>query len=467
GPAIITQPQSQTVVVGEPVTFVVNATSDFPTLQYQWLKNGVPISNATGSSYTITETAESDTGYYSVLVSNNLSTTPSRQAYLGVGSGTFSLLHYNIKGAFVSDFSTNSAQVQAIGRQLAHLQPDIITLNEMPHGQTWQITNIVKQYLPGYFWATNSGTDGTIRSVILSRWRVSRSQKWLDGSNLAAFGHEGTFTRDLFEAEIEVPGFLQPLHVFTTHLKSGSDLTSATRRAAEASAISNYFVNGFLTTNGSRPYILTGDLNEDINRPRANEQQAVQRIRNSATGIQLTTPLNPFTGDDRTFSIQSLPLAHRYDYILPSSSLSSHIATSQVFRTSVISPLPSGLNANDDSVASDHLPVYIEFNNPFNVPPILIAQPADVTVALGSTATFSVEASSAVPATYLWLKNGDALSNGGNISGVSTPTLTVSSVGQLDAAVYSVVVSNQFGAVTSQGAALNIAVPPSFISQPT
>ena len=205
GPIIHSQPQSQTVVVGENATFSVTAT--YGLMTYQWFKNGVAIPNATGSSYTINEAVEADTGYYSVHVNNGNVTTPSRQAYLGVGNGAFSLLHYNVKGGFVSDFSTNSAQVQAIGRQLAHLQPDIVTLNEIPHGQTWQITNLVNHYLPGYFWATNSGTDGTIRSVILSRWRVSRSQKWLDGVNLAEFGSEGTFTRDLFEAEIDVPGF--------------------------------------------------------------------------------------------------------------------------------------------------------------------------------------------------------------------------------------------------------------------
>ena len=31
-----------------------------------------------------------------------------------------------------------------------------------------------------------------------------------------------TFTRDLFEAEILVPGWTRPLHVFTTHLKAGA-----------------------------------------------------------------------------------------------------------------------------------------------------------------------------------------------------------------------------------------------------
>src|SRR5436309_15675445 len=96
---------------------------------------------------------------------------------------------------------------------------------------------------------TNSGTDNFIRSVILSRFPITRSQSWLDGSSLSSFGYSGNFTRDLFEAEITVPNFTQPLHVFTTHLKALSDVDSAAKRAAEASAVSNFFVAGFLTTN--------------------------------------------------------------------------------------------------------------------------------------------------------------------------------------------------------------------------
>ncbi len=464
GPTIITQPQHQTAVVGDGVTLSVSATG--PGLMYQWRKNGEPIANATGSSYVIQSVAHSDGGHYSVLVSNTAATVPSATVFLGVGTGSVSLVTYNVKGNFAADFSTNAAQVQAIGRQLAYLQPDIITLNEIPNGQTFEVTNLVRHYLPGYFCATNSGTDGAIRSVILSRWRVVRSQSWLDAAPLDAFGYVGNFTRDLFEAQVDVPGFLQPLHLFTTHLKSSGDLDSATKRAAEAGAISNFFVHGFLTTNSSHPYIITGDLNEDVNRPQPTSQRAIQRLQNNATGLQLTTPVNPYTGDDRTFSIQSLPLQNRYDYILPCSSLSAHVSTSQVFRTSLLTPLPPGLNANDDATAADHLPVFMQFANPFNVPPVIIGQPQNTTVASGSGATFQVQVGSAVPVTYSWKKGGVDLSNDGNVSGVGTATLSISAATVAEAGVYSVVVSNVYGFVTSAEATLSIAVPPSITSPP-
>jgi len=274
------------------------------------------------------------------------------------------LLTYNVSGNGVQDWSTNSPQVQAIGRQMQYLQPDIITFQEIPFTNTWQMANFVAVYLPGYHLATNSGTDGYIRSVIVSRYPIRRSRKWLDGVSLTNFGYNGTFTRDLFEAEIDVPGFGQPLHVFTTHLKAGTDTNSIARRAAEASAISNYFVTGFLTTNSIRPYVLTGDLNEDVYRT---TNTAIQRIANPATGLVITTPRNPGTGDERTISIQTSLFA-RYDYIMPCILLCSNIVSSQVFRTDVLTNPAPPLLTNDSRTASDHLPVLMVFANPYQAP---------------------------------------------------------------------------------------------------
>ena len=47
--------------------------------------------------------------------------------------------------------------------------------------------------------------------------------------------------------------------------------------------------------------------------------------------------------------------------------------TSQVFRTDLFVPLPVGLQKDDDAIASDHLPVFMEFRNPFNAPFRLVA----------------------------------------------------------------------------------------------
>ena len=278
------------------------------------------------------------------------------------------LLQYNVKGNGTTDWSTNTAQVQAIGRVLTYLNPDIITFNEIPFTNTWQMTNWVKAFLSGYNIATNSGTDGFIRSVIASRFPITRSTKWLDGADLNAFGYTNAnpaldnFTRDLFEAEIAVPGFPQRLHVFATHLKAGGTSDDVERRAAEAAAITNFFATNLFVHYPLAPYLLAGDMNtSDTN------SLAIQRLISAPTGLRLTNPKNPQTGSINTFSIQGT-LNNRLDYIFPGPLLVSNVRTSEVFRSDMVSPLPAGLNAGDNATASDHLPVLMVFNNPYDQP---------------------------------------------------------------------------------------------------
>jgi endonuclease/exonuclease/phosphatase family metal-dependent hydrolase len=283
------------------------------------------------------------------------------------------LLHYNVAGNGTTNWGTNSLQIQAIGRQMLFWRPEVVTFNEIPRTNTWQMAQFISAYLPGYFLATNAGTDGFIRSTIASRHPITRSQSWLDGATLVPFGYSNppsTFTRDLFEAEIAVPGWPQPLHVFTTHLKAyggSGDTNSSPRRAAEASAISNFFVTVFLRNFGQRPYVLTGDLNEDIADPPSNSGHPVQRLVSPPTGLRLTTPLNPATGSSNTYSIRATSNpADRIDYILPCGLLFSNIASAQVFRTDRLTPLPPGLLSADSRTASDHLPVVMSFYNPYD-----------------------------------------------------------------------------------------------------
>ena len=110
-------------------------------------------------------------------------------------------------------------------------------------------------------------------------------------------------------------------------------------------------------------------MNEDILRPPASNPQSIQRLISAPTGLQLTTPVNPFTDSELTWSIQDTSgLTVRYDYILPCAMLFSNIVSSQVFRTDLLTPLPPNLYSNDDTIASDHLPVFMVFANPFNAP---------------------------------------------------------------------------------------------------
>ena len=82
-PAITNQPVGQMVLAGTNVTFSVGA-SGAALLTYQWRFNGGDITNATGSSYSRTSVQTSDTGSYSVMVSNQFGMVTSSNALLVV-----------------------------------------------------------------------------------------------------------------------------------------------------------------------------------------------------------------------------------------------------------------------------------------------------------------------------------------------------------------------------------------------
>ena len=379
-PIITAQPQSQ--AAGENGFAIFSASAaGVPSSAFQWQFNGTNLAGQTSSTLALNNLTTNQAGRYSVVATNSAGATNSRSATLVVmpnsfeaTNGAIRILQYNIKGNGVANWHTNTAQAQAIGRELGYLAPDIVTFNEIPVDGVELMPDWMKAYLPGYYLATNSTSDGYIQSVIASRFPITRSASHLQFSSLAPYGYTGTgFTRDLFEAQIAMPNWPLPLHVFVAHLKatsSSNPQNGADKRAAMASAISNYFVNVFLPgANGSHPYVLTGDMNEDAFFPDTDyvSGQPIQRLTSPPTGLQMTTPINPVTHADLTESIQG-SLDTRFDYILPCGLLFSNIAGGEVFRTDLLTNFPPNLFSNDDKIASDHLPVLMVFRNPFDTP---------------------------------------------------------------------------------------------------
>jgi hypothetical protein len=70
-----------TLMPGAAATFSVTATSSV-ACTYQWYKDGLPISGATSSTYSIPYTYSSDAGYYSVVVTNSVGSVTSSAARL-------------------------------------------------------------------------------------------------------------------------------------------------------------------------------------------------------------------------------------------------------------------------------------------------------------------------------------------------------------------------------------------------
>ncbi|MBP9902790.1 MAG: immunoglobulin domain-containing protein [Verrucomicrobia bacterium] len=87
-PGIATQPLSQTVSLGDDVSFNVAATGTAP-LAYQWRFNGANIPGATANSYARSNLQATNAGNYSVVVSNAAGTVASANAVLTVNAPPF------------------------------------------------------------------------------------------------------------------------------------------------------------------------------------------------------------------------------------------------------------------------------------------------------------------------------------------------------------------------------------------
>ena len=84
-PTITTQPATQTVTAGSSVSFTVAASGTAP-LTYQWRKAGAAIGGANSATYQIGSAQATDSGTYSVVVSNPVGSAVSTGANLTVSA---------------------------------------------------------------------------------------------------------------------------------------------------------------------------------------------------------------------------------------------------------------------------------------------------------------------------------------------------------------------------------------------
>jgi len=88
--------------------------------------------------------------------------------------------------------------------------------------------------------------------------------------------------------------------------------------------------------------------------------------------------------------------------------------------------------------------------------PVITNQPAHKTVSPGATATFTVGVSNTAGVSYQWQRYNTNLSNGGNIFGATSATLTITGTSPGDVGHYRVLVSNTSGSVYSSDATLTL-----------
>ena len=152
-PTVATQPQNQTVTEGQAATFSVTAAGA-GTITYQWQKDSVSITGATGASYTTPAATAADSGStYAVLVGDCAGSVTSSAAVLSVQVPAQASYYVATTGNDTGDGSASSPFATLQRAQIAMEQSSIkvtqiaggtyylaspLSLTSLDQGETWE-----------------------------------------------------------------------------------------------------------------------------------------------------------------------------------------------------------------------------------------------------------------------------------------------------------------------------------------
>jgi uncharacterized protein YdaL len=140
-PTITTEPQSVTTNTGARVAFTT-AAAGAPPLRYQWQFNGANISNATNTTFNITNAQPGHSGTYGVVVTNNFGSVTSFPATLRIVA-PFAASSVSFKGGTVRfSFPTQSGVPYHIEYKPSLNDPEWLPLTTINgNGSIMQVTD--------------------------------------------------------------------------------------------------------------------------------------------------------------------------------------------------------------------------------------------------------------------------------------------------------------------------------------
>jgi hypothetical protein len=349
-PSIVSQPASQSALVGDSVNFSVVAGGSEP-LAYQWNKNGSAVAGATNPSYTHMALPEDNGAMFAVIVTNPAGSAQSAPAQLTVSA-----------------------------------TPLAPTISAPPTDQT--ITT-------GQSATFSVSAGGT--APLAYQWQKNGSA--IAGANAATYSTPAASSADSGA---------------TFAVVVSNSVGNVTSRAAVLT----------VTMAPVAPSITTQPANQSV--------QAGQ----SATFSVVATGTAPLSYQWRRNGA-AIAGATSATYHTPATSSADNGAVYSVVVSNAAGSLTSG-NATLTVTAA-------------STAPSITTQPVSQSVQAGQSATFSVVATGTAPLSYQWRRNGTA------IAGATSATYHTPATSSADnGAVFSVVVSNALGSITSGNATLTV-----------
>ena len=435
-PSITTQPTNQTVKQGSNAVFTVTAAGTAP-LSYRWQFNGTNLSGATNVSLTITNVQSTNTGNYSVIVTNVVGSVTSSNAVLTLL--TTPAISVQPTNQTVTQGSNVTFSVTATGTAPLNYQWRFNTTNLL-FGATnlsFTITNVQSTNAGNYSVVVTNVAGSVTSSNAMLTVLVPPSITTQPTNQTVKQGSNAVFT-------VTATG-TAPLSYRWQF--NGTNLAGATN-------VSLTITNVQSTNTGNYSVIVTNVVGS------VTSSNGVLALMTAPAITVQPTNQTVTQGSNVTFSVTATGTAPlNYQWRLNTTNLLTGATNVSL---TLLNTQPT--NAGNYSVVVTNVMGSVTSSNAVLtvlIPPSISAQPTNQTVRQGSNVVFIVTAAGTAPLRYLWQFNG------ANLVGATNLTLTITNAQPTNAGNYSVVVTNMVGSVTSSNANLTVLVPPSITIQPT
>jgi hypothetical protein len=409
-PTITSQPVSRSVDAGTTVSFSVAVTGTQP-LRYQWQLNGVglidggSVSGATTSTLALANVQPTQAGNYSVVVTGPGGTVTSSNALLAV-TPLLSLAEALDNPTWTW---TTSGSPPWLGQPaVTHDGADAARSGAVSDGNSGSMqTTVTGPGTVSFWWKVSSETNNdTLRFYVGSseQARISGEVDW----------QQRTFS---------VPSGSQTLK--WTYSKNSS--TAIGQDRAWVDQVQFAF---------SPPTITTQPVGQTV-------------AMGTTVNFNVTASGAPPLGYQWRINGANLSNGGGVSGATSANLTLANVQVDQAGSYSVVVSNASGSITSSNAI----LAVFLA-----NQALVITSQPASQSAVPGGTVRFNVGAIGLGPLSYQWRFNGMNLADGGDVAGATTPTLTLSNVQPAQAGLYSVVVGNSSGTVTSANASLTVNV---------
>ena len=425
-PAILAQPQNQTVNPGSNVTFSVQAGGTTP-LSYQWLFNGTNIPGATTGNYLLNNAQTNNAGVYSVIVTNVVGKTTSANALLAITFAPTIVVQpqsQTVTAGSNVTFSVQAAGTAPLGYQwllsgivISGATSSSYTLNNVQPSKAGNYAVLVTNVAGNAFSANAVLTVNVAPAITVQ----PQSQTVAAGSNVTFSVQAGGTAPLSYQwryAGTNIPGATAGSYLLNNAQTNDAGIYAVTISNVVGGVTS---ANVLLTVN-LPPVILTQPLSQSVN-----------------------------AGSNVAFSVQAagtMPLSYQWFF----NGTNLHGATTNTYLLNNVQTASAGVY----TVTITNVAGAVTSSNTLlavSLPPTIVVQPQSRTVMPGGNVTFTVQAAGTAPLTYQWMLNG------ANIPGATTNSCVLPNVQTNNTGAYAVQVVNSAGSITSSNAVLTVMPP--------